>query len=67
MPMEHDAPQPGHGVNAPNWTGRVMVLAGAGLTTFSLVRDEGDAGALTAVGAAGLGLGLGYLVRRTRK
>jgi LPXTG-motif cell wall-anchored protein len=44
-----------------------MALAGAALTTYSLVNNDGAAGALTAIGAGGLGLGLGYLVRRRKR
>lgn len=47
--------------------GQALLLAGTALTVYSLVSNEGDAGALTAIGAGGLGLGLGYLVRRRKR
>jgi len=36
------------------------------LTSSSLISNDGEAGVLTAIGCAGLGIGLGYLVRRRK-
>jgi len=46
--------------------GQALLLTGMALMSYSLVRNDGDAGALTAIGCAGLGIGLGYLVRRRK-
>ena len=63
MPMEHDVTREPKGVRIPRSVHVGLWLGSAGLLVFSMVRNGGDAGLLTAIGAGGLGLALGYLVR----
>lgn len=60
MPMEHE---PRRAVAPVPYVGRVLSIGGAALSTYSLINNNGKAGALTAVGAAVLGLGIAGLVR----
>jgi hypothetical protein len=65
MPMEHEPLR--EPVPVSPRVGQALLLAGAVLTAFSLISNDGEAGALTAIGTGGLGLGLGYLVRRRNR
>ena len=47
--------------------GRALALAGMALTSYSLISNGGQAGVLTAIGCAGLGIGIGHLVRRRKR
>jgi len=67
VPREHEPTREPQGVRVPPTVSRALLLLGAALMVFSLVRNDGRAGALTALGALTLGWGLGFSGRHFRR